>query len=289
MVLGEIEAAVSLLERLEKLFRRRKAIEPTVAARFVQLFEGHGIHRNQLPRFLGGTLTLADMHDDAQLLARLDDTLVEHAASLLGARREWLDCADNQIYATHDFYKRPEAFNGWIEQLCKASDMSTGVLIVANTNKHEINALLVFEEHIGQIAEKPVFRYHLCNNWIYSYWKSRAYLTACIAGAWRRKIYVMGRITDIETVRRYRDGGQFLDYSNESALPLHGKPWYPEDMALRPDAFLDDLDEGAFGRRSGLELWLRLEESGFMDSGLPGAAVARSAFVEELQKCGGPG
>src|SRR5690606_34230711 len=105
-----------------------------------------------------------------------------------------------------------------------------------------------------------------------------------IAMAWRRSIHVAGRITDIETVRRYRDGSQFFDYSDESALPLHGIPWYPEDMALRPEAFLAGLDEGSFGRRSGLELWLKLEESGFMDSGLPGTAVARSAFVEELRR-----
>jgi hypothetical protein len=64
--------------------------------------------------------------------------------------------------------------------------------------------------------------------------------------------------------------------------------WYPEDMALRLDAFLDDLNEEAIGRRNGLESWLRLKEAGFMNSGLPGAAVARWALIEELRSCGGP-
>jgi hypothetical protein len=44
----------------------------SVVSRFVRLFETHGVHRNQIPRFLGVGLSVRDVQDDASLIDKLD-------------------------------------------------------------------------------------------------------------------------------------------------------------------------------------------------------------------------
>ena len=74
----QIDAFFSLLERFKRYSSAK--IEPdTVASRFVLLFEKHGIHRNQIPRFFDHGLTLADVVDQVALVDML------HAGRLGGA------------------------------------------------------------------------------------------------------------------------------------------------------------------------------------------------------------
>lgn len=284
MIFGEVEAFASLVERARRLFVRSATAEPNVATRFVEVFENHGVHRNQIPRFLDSRLTLADVKDDESLLEALNEEILDLVTTMFVVRRPWLDGADNQIYPLHDFYKHPDEFVTWIDALCNQRGTSTGVLLVADSPSHEFDALLIFEEQFAWIGEKPIYRYHICNNWIFSYWKSRAYLTACVAAAWKRKIYVSGRNTDVETIRRHQNGEVFLNYSLGSALPMAGQHWYPEDMSLKPEVFLDRLDEGDYARRSALDLWLKLDARGLMDSDLPSVPSARPAFNNALSK-----
>lgn len=283
MIFGELEAFASLVERAKRWFGRPAARKDSVATRFIEIFEKHGVHRNQIPRFLDRRLSLAEVNDEDLLLSALNEKVLDLATTMFAVRRPWLDGADSQIYPLHDFYKHPDEFATWVDALCKQPGTSTGVLLVADPPTHECDTLLIFEEQFAWIGEKPIYRYHLCNNWLFSYWKSRAYLTACVAAAWKRSIYVSGRKTDIETLQRFQDGETFLDYSFESALPMAGHHWYPEDMALKPEVFLDGLDEGDFGRRSALEMWLKLDERGFMESDLPAVPSEKPVFASALQ------
>lgn len=55
-------------------------------------------------------------------------------------------------------------------------------------------------------------------------------------------------------------------------------------MALDPELFLKDVDpeRNSFGIKSGLKLWLELEEQGLMDIGMQ--KNARTLFEQELTK-----
>jgi len=55
-------------------------------------------------------------------------------------------------------------------------------------------------------------------------------------------------------------------------------------MALRPEEFLKDIDpeKDEYGKRSGLELWLKLEEQGLIDTGHE--VRARQLFEQQLAK-----
>lgn len=290
MALGEISSALSILERLRSwygVWRKRKARPmESVATRFVRLCESHGVHRNQIPRFIGHGLTLSDVQEDAALLPKLTEDILEAACNRFAVRREWLDGAETQVHPCHDFYKWPEKFLSFIKYLAETNPGGNlqGVLIKpAERNPHS-SALLILQETIGHIGEKPVYRYHLCNNWSYTYWKARAYLTACVAVAWKRDVYIHGIEKPGKTIQELEEGATLLGWRGEGIWALGRKTWDPEDMALSPEAFLNGIDSGQdnFCIMSGLKLWLELEQQGLMDAGF--SANTRERFQEELAK-----
>ena len=277
MLFGEINSAVSLAEKFGTWWNSRKRVD-TVTSRFISLFEAHGVHRNQIARILGNSHPIAKFQSDDALSGLLTTDLLDQAASLFAVRRDWLDCATDNIYQPHDFYKKPEHFKSFVDDLMSrcVGDVS-GVILVGNSKQHEEKALIVIQETIAFLNEKPIYRYHLCNNWLFDYWKSRAYLTACIAIAWSRKLYLLGRRVPIELIRKYSAGTAFLEYRTDNALPLLGQHWYPEDTAVKPDSFLEGVSEGAFGQSHAIALWLHLDELGLMAVDLPYDGV-RKAF-----------
>lgn len=287
-MLDQIESALSLLDRFKKwrLDRKNPPVEP-VASRFVRLFESHGVHRNQIPRFFGHGLTLIDVQDDGALLTKLDETLLGAACNQFAVRMEWLDGAESQVHPSHDFYKHPEGFADFLVQLKSANPDGKlrGVLIVPNDRDGQAGALLILQETVGAVGEKPIYRYHLCNNWAFSYWKARAYLTACVALAWKHQAYVHGIRMPNKEIARLAEGKTLLGWKGEGIWELGNKTWDPEDMALTPGAFLEDVDpeQENFGIKSGLRLWLELEEQGLMETGCPVANV-RQLFQQELEK-----
>lgn len=290
MVIGEINSVLSIGDRLIKWYRSwRKRTNPSiesVAARYVRMLESHGVHRNQISRFIGSSLTLKDVENDAALLAKLDEEIVESTCKRFAIRREWLDGAEPQAHPDHDFYKYPEKFRSFVDDLLEKNpdgDMH-GVLIVPDERDGHMPAILILQETIGHVGEKPIMRYHLCNNWSFTYWKSRAYLTACVAIAWKRRIYVHGTKVSTEMIEQLASGKTLFGWQGEGIWDLGHATWHPEDMTLHPQAFLDGInpEQDNFGIKSSLELWLRLEEEGFMDSGLE--VNARLDFEQELAK-----
>lgn len=126
-MLGEIASLINVLDKvfdkLRKLWSwyqaRNTPSSGTVTSRFVQLFESHGVHRNQIPRFFGHGITLHDLRNDDALLGKLDETILEAACARFAVRREWLDGADLQAHTCHDFYKEPQDFVTFVETLKK--------------------------------------------------------------------------------------------------------------------------------------------------------------------------
>lgn len=290
--LGEILAGLNILDRLGKFWgwlrsKRTPSVE-SVASRFVRLFESHGVHRNQIPHFFGHSLTLKDMQDDASLVAKFDETILETACKRFAVRREWLDGAELRIHPCHDFYKHPERFADFLVKLKTANpDGELGGLLIAPSDQSwQAGALLILHETIGAVGEKPIYRYHLCNNWVFNYWKARAYLTACVAIAWKRGVYVHGLRIPAKEIEELAEGKTLLSRGGEGVWNFCvSQRWYPEDTALKPEAFLEGIDpeQDNFGVRAGLTRWLELDGQGLMDTGGPTRHVRR-LFQQELEK-----
>ena len=284
-MLGEVDALFSLLDRAKKYFSRSRSESPekSIAARFVKLFKVHGVHRNQIPRFFDHGLTAAQVQNDDALLQALTEEMLTDASELFAVRREWLDGASSQIYQHNHFYKRPERFAEFIDKLLMRSSYVGGQLFVEqNTStRRDIYSLLVLEEQVGSIGEKTICRYHLCDFECFNYWKTRAYLTACVAQAWEHKIYVQGGFLDSEVMSELEEGAGFIAIDRHSGgIAHHGSRWNPEDLAMVPEVFLQNLDEGRTGRILALDKWLDLESEGWMQCGF--GSPPRATFEREL-------
>jgi hypothetical protein len=214
-MLDQVEAAMSLWDRFKKWHsEKRDSACESVADRFYSVFETHGVHRNQIPRFFGHGLTLEDVQTNVSLLPKLTEAVLEAVCDSFSIRREWLDGADKQAHPTHNFYKHPEDFRRFIINL-KATNPEgdlSGVVVSPSAEDMSTSALMILEERIGWISQKPIFRYYLCDNWPFSYWKARAYLTACIAIAWKNKIYIRGSKADSKVIARFAEGKSLMGW-----------------------------------------------------------------------------
>ena len=159
-----------------------------------------------------------------------------------------------------------------------------GVLITPDKPNGITEALLILEETIGYVGDKPICRYYLCDSWMFSYWKSRAYLTACVAIAWNRRVYIHGITKSKKTIEQLAHGKTLLGWQEDGISGLGHRTWEPEDMALKPDAFLEGIDpeRDNFGIAAGLQLWLDLAEKGFMNTGI--RKPPKEMFQQELAK-----
>lgn len=289
--IGAINSAINIAEKIVKwgtaFFKKPPPPQTeSVSTRFIRLFESHGVHRNQIPRFFGYGLTLKDVQDDASLIVKLNEEMLDAACERFAVRREWLDGAESQIHPFHDFYKNPKKFKAFIDSL-KANTPDgnlQGVLVAPSDKAFHIEALIILQETIGHIGEKEIYRLHLCNNWPFSYWKARAFLTSCVAIAWKEKVYIHGVRKPKSMIEKIAYGETLLGWNGDGIWHFGSVDWYPEDMALKPNEFLDGIDpeRDSFGIKSGLKLWLDLDSEGLMDTGI--RTGTRTLFEQELEK-----
>lgn len=289
MFIGEINAFASIIEKVYKVIKWFKKLSGEknglVSSRFIQLFEAHGVHRNQIPRVFGHDLTLADVQSDTHLLRHLNEEILEDTCSLFNIKRAWLDGADEQIYPTYDFYKNPNGCREFIERLTSESGhYISGVLLIPKERGKEI-ALLLIQQIIGYIEDKPYYRYYLLDNWYYSYWKSRAYLTSCIAHCCARKVHIFGLSVSGKFIEFISTGKSLLSWGENGISYLKGEKWHPEDMTILPEAFLNGVDpeRNNYGLKAGLQMWIDLESKGHMHSGLE-SDTTKQEFIKTLKK-----
>ena len=295
-MLSEIHATLNIGEKLWKFisFLRKIKTPPvdSVSSRFVRLFECHSVHRNQIPRFFGHGLTVKDVQDDQSLLGKLDEHLLEAACERFGVRREWLDGAESQVYSCHDFYKHPEDVLPFLNKLREGnSDGALDGMLIAPEGG-EGDALVVLREMIGGIGGKAIYRYHLCNNWVLDYWKSRGYLTAFVAICYKNGVHIRGTYLPEREIKRIAWGEALVGTEDGHSGIRGAKLWDPEDMALRPEVLLSGVDpeQDQFGFKAVLRLWLDLEQQGYMGTGLSmySKEAIRTTFEHKLAEYSSP-
>ena len=295
-VIGVSKAFIDMWRWLRRRFRRKKPdeieekAEEGVATRFLKLFSVHGVHKNQIPGFFKHGLRVADVTSEHTLLPKLTEELLYDACKLFNVRREWLDGVDKQIYPEYDFYKGPQDFEDFLKTFSEPEALDGVVLFPEDLALGNFSpALIVIEEPIGTIGDKTIYRYYICNNWLFSYWKSRAYLTACVAIAWKKGLDLIGRYTSCEYIEKLSECQTFLEYGLDSALPRSGNLFQPENMALNPEAYMLGVNpEGkGYGAIMALELWLQLAGEGFMETGMIevyNSAGIKALFSKELEE-----
>lgn len=291
MIFGEIDSIFSLLDRFRCLFKDKDCEvcskqSELLSTRLVRVFEAHGIHRNQIPRVIESGLTLYDVQSDENFLIKIDDNIIQKSCNLLGIKRDWLEGASNQVYPTYDFYKDPYAFRNFLDtRLAETNHRLIGVLLSPQGKDNSNNAVLIIQEIVFPLESNSCYRYYICNNWDFSYWKSRAYLTACISICWKNDIYVSGKIVPNEFIDSIAWGRNILNFGQDGLYFINGESWHAEEMASMPEVFLKGIDPEYqnYGIKSGLGYWLRLHNEGLMDYGIPDCE-AKLRFINELKK-----
>lgn len=255
-----------LIAIVKKYLNNDLKIKENIATRFLKVCESHGINANQIPKLIGGGVTIADVQSHEKILLKLNDEILDELCSSLNIRRAWLDGEDQQVYPTYNFYKNPTEFALFLQSL-KQNNLSshfTGTLIISRPLNYDSSALLLITEHrdLGWSTNKRIERYYLINGWVWTYWKCRAYLTSCIALAERENIYFHAYLMSKEIFTKFESGEYFFNQSDLKRIV----GWYPSDLYLSPEVFLKDVDRelNNFGYRAGLSLWLELEEKGLV-------------------------
>lgn len=274
MVFSEINAFISIIDRIRRKISGKangaNGSEDNIVDRIIRIFESHGVHKNQIPDFCDHDLTIADVQNEQALIKKLDEKFLTFVCEKFAIRREWIDGVSNQIYPIHDFYKKPEHFVKFLDGLFENSEegLLSGALLTSGKKKE--NSILLLEEELDRMETTSIYRYHLCDATAFYYWKSRAYTTACVAYAWRKKVFIHGQFLPQTQIDKIAHGEFLLGWSGHGVHSLKGRKWYPEDMTINPDAYLKGVDPetDSYGQKAALALWMELEEKGYMDSGL---------------------
>ncbi len=88
-----------------------------VAARFLQVFQEHGVEAAQIPRLLP-EIKLDDLQTEATLLAALIPEIIDKTAQFFGVRSQWLEGVDDEVYDYLAVSKQPETLLERLAAIC---------------------------------------------------------------------------------------------------------------------------------------------------------------------------
>lgn len=271
--IGQIPGFFQLGEKLVGYWKkwRKPPVPETLAGRFIRLFESHGVHRNQIPRFFGHGLQFKDVQDDAALLPCLTDTHLADACELFGVQRQWLERGEGNAHARSYFYLQPKAFGAFLDELLAARKELRDVpgkaeLFGLSDSNRQVESTLVIAVPVGLLNDEVIYRYHHVDAGPLGYWKSRVSTAALVAQALARDLWVSGRACDAKQLQKLTHETDLLGPQARDALMNRSRRWDVEDWLLDPAALLDGVDpeRDKFGVRSALEMWLKLDAEGWM-------------------------
>lgn len=286
----QIDAALSLLDRFQRWRERQKTpIEESVQARFVRLFAAHGVHRNQISRFFGHGLELADVRDDETLAGRLTAEHLSKASELFGVRLEWLESGIGPAQERLNFYKQPRRFWDWLSAVATRAQEKLAflraLLLLPKGGDADMEAVLLVAEPIAAFNDDWVERIHWVAGGPPDYWRCRGYLASYVAAADLHSVVLHAqRISNASLAKVVMD----VDLFGSTALgKLYASRDHVEPLKWLedPEAFLSGVDpeRNHFGVQSALRLWLNLEAEGLMKGASP-RPTPRAQFEAALRQ-----
>lgn len=272
-MLDQVDAFFSLLDRFKRYWAvRAQPTQPeSLPSRFLRLFEAHGVHRNQIPRFFGHGLQLKHVQEETALLPRLSDVHVADACQLFGVERKWLERGEGSAHVRHDFYLQPLMFGTFLNDVLAARTVLQEAVVKAELfgvlDPHsEVESTMVISEPIGLLNDEVIYRYHHVDGGPLGYWKSRVSVTAMVAQALARKLWITGRNCNAKQLTKLTYDDDLWVADGPDGLMPGSHRMDVEDWLLQPNALLQcvDPESNRFGVTSALDLWLKLEAEGLM-------------------------
>lgn len=290
---------ISLLKSVKNIFswilkQKTKKSLPAVSDRFIHLFERHGVHRNQIPEYLGHGITLQAVSCSDELHKVLTPEHLQHAANLFGVRQDWLECVSEIIYDVPDFYKRPEKFEDFVIKLKKTPNELWCYVVRTQESlvkDDDSDAAFLFVETIGSIRGREIVRYHPVGHLRIGYWKSRADFAANCAVLIKHSVLQVGKHAHRDWLVKINNGTEIpvYDFENRSSALSLSSVWYIDEFFERPELFLQGVDpeHNNFGKRSAVARWLHWSEQGFFDVFNDNSHEnCKKAFIKTMEELG---
>ncbi len=161
-----------------------------VSKRFRQVCVDHGIEVTQIPRVFEN-ITLDDLQSDNSLLIKLTPKFIEEVAKFFNVRRNWLEGIGNDIYEHRTFYKRPELFFEYLNQV-KYDEWDFPFRIISPVGKFDLNSdnrqpfTIIFVEKIAELDDEDIFRFYLDSAWSWSHYPCRIEIKALAKLYWEQ-------------------------------------------------------------------------------------------------------
>lgn len=123
-------------------------------------------------------------------------------------------------------------------------------------------------EEIGMLNDRAIERLHILGGWVFSYWRSRAYLTACASIALNNDIWLIGKECDDAWLKTFCAGEEIPKYDFDyGGFNFNtSKTWYVDEFIEQPEKYINGVspEQDDFGLHSAISKWLELEASGYM-------------------------
>tara|TARA_R110002073_G_scaffold266047_2_gene429081 strand:+ start:523 stop:1323 length:801 start_codon:yes stop_codon:yes gene_type:complete len=173
MIFSELNSLLDIVAKLRNSRGQPKNPELSICDRFIGVFQKHGVGRNQIPRFLDDGLTVADIQNEDTLLPKLTEERLNRVCSLLAIKRGWLDGTEEAIFPEYFFYKHPEDFADFLTH-----HKIDYCYLLYPKSQQDMSAALILKESIGFVEDREIYRFHVESDWVFNYWKCRAYIAA---------------------------------------------------------------------------------------------------------------
>jgi hypothetical protein len=265
-----ITAPLLLWYKRRKENKKSDVISQNVATRFIAIFESHGVHRNQIPTFFDHGLTFFHCSTDEELLKHLTNDILEAVTELFAINMEWLQGASDEIYPIHNFYKHPQECKDFLNRLKSNNNPLGGYVFSPSKTKNRdiYDSAIVITEEIGVLNNHTIERLHILGGWIFNYWRSRAYLTACASIALNNDIWLIGKECDGDWLKAFCTGKEIPKYDFDyGGFNFNtSKTWYVDEFIEQPEKYINGVspEQNNFGLHSAISKWLELEASGYM-------------------------
>ncbi len=177
---------------LHKSFKNKKDKSSLlIVGRFVKIFEYHGISKDQVPEIFPD-ISLSDLASKEDILAMLNENLLNKTASLFCINKEWLKGETKKIYRGLGCYKRPEVFFDKLKDI-DFEETFRPVLVLSVSKKLDFKSgknqpiVLFLQEKIETLGSKEIHRYFLFNDgWNWRNYNGRIQLKAMGKVVWEK-------------------------------------------------------------------------------------------------------
>ena len=140
----------------------------TVAARFLRVFQDHGVEASQIPRLLP-EIKLADLQSPATLLAALTPEILDKTAQFFGVRPQWLEGVDDEVYDYLAVSKQPETLLERLAAICASQPEKPHFPLRILATRKDLDwrnddaqyLAPVLVERIATLGDEEICRYHV--------------------------------------------------------------------------------------------------------------------------------